>query len=284
MDAAKMFAIPTQGVVKGTSKAGDKTYTIDKKYAATGSPVRDITFLSDKGSALLKSTVTVKKLPDGNLSYDEALICTSLGGQSLDPTGNSRAELKKLLPERFRTNSSAIDAATQAIAGPMLSFVFGPPYPHLFEMLGDQETSVLYLRTTLTPLLLASVAKALPDTTPAERTAILTGVMGDFKKVFDPTKQLDPTGGLATGGNLSELGGAQGSAFMSADSKGEDTANQLTPLLFVVAFKGAVVETDGLVDPATGNVFWSLYPMGASSVDKRPIHLHLIVKPTTPSH
>ena len=52
--------------------------------------------------------------------------------------------------------------------------------------------------------------------------------------------------------------------------------NAYTPLLYEVAFPGRVVETNGLTDPVTGHVYWSLYADSASLGD---IDLHLVVRP-----
>jgi hypothetical protein len=264
--------------VKGKSKSGEKTYTVDRKYGPSHSPVQDITMLSGKGSAFLRSTVSVTKLPNGNLSYDESVVCLTPLTEAMGSTGPGRAELKNLLPARFRSNSAAVDAATQAILKPFVGYMFGPPYPHMFEMMGDEDAAQMYMRSSITSAITASLAQALPNTTPGERTAIMKGIWDAFKKAVNPAKQFDPTASASGGApGMASMGAL--SAMTSMSSKGDDNMNQMTPLLFVVSFPGTVVQTNGIIDPASGKVFWSMYPLGAIAAIKEPIHLHLVVRP-----
>ena len=62
----------------------------------------------------------------------------------------------------------------------------------------------------------------------------------------------------------------------SAASTGDSDSNEMTPLFYSVSFPGTVVETDGLQDPMTGEVYWSLLPM---VLDLGDVKLRVVVKP-----
>jgi hypothetical protein len=65
-----------------------------------------------------------------------------------------------------------------------------------------------------------------------------------------------------------------GSNSPSESTPGGDAG--LTPLTFAVSFPGKVVETNGLVDPMTGEVYWSLLPLSLELAD---VKLRLVVQP-----
>jgi hypothetical protein len=260
VNAKSLFDIPVGGV-KSKSKNGDDLITVNTKVSAGKSPAPDIRMLNQSGDAMLKSTVSVTTLPNGDVSYDETLWSNEIGADAIDSTGVARAKFKGMLPERYRTDTKAVNKSFDAIGATFLRYVFGPPYPHLFDLMTSEDAASLYMLSVVSQPLDRKLAETLPGSTGQERRIIMSKIFKTFTSSMTP-----PTaGGMAAG--------AKPPINMA-------NPNDMTPLTYKVAFPGAVVSTDGLFDPVSGDVFWSLYPPAASPIDGKPLHLHLVVRPT----
>jgi hypothetical protein len=248
----RLFAIPNGGpvkLVKGKNK-GSNTITLERDVAAGAPPLQDIVAKSQTGKPLMTSSVSVAKLPSGDIQYDEDLkwVGPAQKFDQMSDVNRLRVEIKSALPERFRTSTPVIDRAVQAAVSSGVHAVMGPPYPILFDLMGNPDAAMFRIRSAISATLGSELARALPELTQAELDATQKTIAAkmDFSKMSDSGQ---PSG-------MAEK--------MGAGAAGDSDVNELSAMFFEVSFPGRVVETNGLFDPVTGHVYWSLYPLSTA--------------------
>jgi hypothetical protein len=253
------FSIPHSGdgVTVSNSKDSDGSAVTVNRSVGTGSaPLTDIVVLHAGKSPLLTSTVQVRKVDGGRLEYTETLHWT--GPRSTDATtipGEIRIFVKKKLPERFQT-SAQIDAATKAVLTVFLHVMFGPSEPVLVYMM-DPDLMELKAKSEIQKNLGPALQSAISGITDEEVRAIATGLINDVK----PNNMLK-----------SKLPAVAGSDAADASNAEES----LIPLTFSVSYPGKILNTNGVSETFSSQVYWSLYSM---VVEYEDVKLTLVVEP-----
>lgn len=272
------FAIPSEGngttVQRGTEE-GENVITVTRSVRAGGTSTQDITALGKDKKPVLRSTVYVKKLADGKIEYDETLTWVGPPSSDLskiDP--DLRANLKKSLPPD-QQKTETIDKLTRSTERAIFNAMFGPPEP----LMGEMMTSVLGnpegVRHKLDIRMYAALDQALQEQglSPEQRRSTLAAMVkslspdqlvGPKMSSMNSMMSPDAENTKAEGGNAAEK------------TKHSDDAG-MVPLSFAVTCPGQVVETNGLQDPITGEVYWSLYGAAAELGD---VTLRVVIDPS----
>ncbi|MFI5385181.1 MAG: hypothetical protein ACHQ50_03580 [Fimbriimonadales bacterium] len=230
--------------------------TTTRTVAAGSAPLQDIALIADKTKILATSSVTVTKFPDGRLEYVESL-------HKLEPSTTAqqfvipdlRARVKKALPVEYQ-KTELIDRLTREIMINLAHALVGPPEPNLFNLLLTPDSSARRVNALAFTANVQSFKNAVPDMTPVQATTMART--------------------LANVLNQDMLSGAGPSGPGASPNKENSADNDMTPLFFAVSFPGKMVETNGLLDPVTGEVYWSLLPM---ALDLGDVQLRLVVQP-----
>lgn len=245
------FKIPA-GATKSEDK-GNLLVTATREVSSGSAPIQDLSLIGDKGKVTSTSTVTVEKLPDGTLRYTEFLhgaAPTSKTQQMAVP--DLRARIKKALPEEFQ-KTELIDGLTHEIMMNLGHALLGPPEPNLFNVMLSPEAAARRINAIAFSANVKSFKGAMPSISDDQAVTMARS--------------------LANIINQDAIGGAD--AVGEAPKENSDP-NALTPLFFSVSFPGKIVETNGIVDPVTGEVYWSLLPPALEFGD---VKLTVVVRP-----
>jgi hypothetical protein len=247
------FKIP-EGV--SSTRSEDKSalhITTTRELTAGSGPLQDVTLTTDKGKPVATSTVLVSRRLDGTIEYMET-IHSIAPEASLDKFNAPplRAKIKALLPEEYR-KTEVIDAVTRGVAVNIVHAVAGPPDPLLFELILSPDAAKRKITSAMLSDNLELFRTQMPNLTEAQARAMAADL-----SMF------------LAGDGLDEID------FNGPQQTQNDDPSGLTPLFFEVAFPGKVVETNGIVDPLTGRVYWSMLPMAADLGD---VKLRLVVRP-----
>jgi len=261
------FSISKAGasVTKGND-GDDKQMTVARNMTAGAPPLTDVVLLDEKKKPAMTSTVTVRRLPTGELQYDERLKWLgSDATQQVAQIPRLREAIKAILPDRLKGSKATVDRVAMGLTKSMMHTALGPPYPLLFDFMVNPDAAKLRASGTIMNIIDSELKADVPEMNEIERAAGSRALISfaDPKKMAGPGS--DPTSLL--GGTLPK----------GSDGKGSGGNNvSMTALLFEVAFPGKVVATNGLVDPVSGHVYWSLYAMAAGLGE---VDLHLVVRP-----
>jgi hypothetical protein len=255
--ADKLFQIPKPGpgvTVKRATVDGEEAVTVERTGAA-GTPLQDITLMSDKGEKLASSTVTVTKLPDGRLEYIETLhwLGPKSGEIGVKREAFRPAVKKALAPEYQET--AVIDKVYDRVLSAAVHVLFGPAEPAFPDLIINRDGASRRIARLLVPAFERALGEAVPQMPEAER-AIAARKLGAALKAMDIMKD-------KPGPNPPE-------------PKENSATNESTPLYFEVSFPGKIVETDGIVDPIDGTVYWSMI---AAVLQFEDVRLRLVVQP-----
>jgi hypothetical protein len=251
------FVLPSGNGWKSTEKKkeSDRTVTFEKTLAAGNSLKGD---LSLKGADPAKPTfvneVTVKSLGQGRFEYRETLQWAGPPpkNMSTDIKPEDLAQLKAVLPKTLATdeNARAIAAKTAVLAVPMM---FGPGDPLLALGLMHPDLAARRASQRIGAVMLKALEDQFGDKMkPEERRDVTRKLIETVFSQAKPAKP-DPAAGPPSGKNTG-----------------------LTPLMFVVKTAGKVISSNGEKDELTGEVYWAMFPEGASL---KPVVLTAIVQP-----
>lgn len=249
------FRIPAAGykVERSETKEG-LTVTATRDYPVGTPVVEDVAVWGTKKQVLATSSAVVTKLPDGRIEYVETLRRFGPAKEDEFAIPELRALVKKALPASMQ-QTATIDKVTREVALNYFHGLFGPPEP-LFPMFflnpdaGVRKlNAVVFLKNVDSVRQIAGASQS-----EAEDVAREIG-----RTVTDPLlNQADSTSQKQT---------------EKSDPPGSD--NDMTPLTFAVKFPGKVVETNGILDPLTGEVYWSLMPVSLAN----DVKLRLVIQP-----
>ncbi|MBS1718055.1 MAG: hypothetical protein JSS72_10040 [Armatimonadetes bacterium] len=258
-----VFRIPSSapGVKVDTTTEKEQTVvTVTRSVAAGANAMQDVTLLSSKKTPVLTSSVSVKRLGDGNIEYVELLHWVGPKTKSdQDVPGEFRAIIKKALPARFQT-TAVIDKLTHRVLTETVHILFGPADPLLSTALLNQDLFELKMHGAFFARLVPAFQEEATGMTDDEAKAVLRKMMPDLDSSTVMKNNAHPTPPDPTAPPTKDSGN-----------------DGLTPLTFTVGFKGRIVKTNGIVDPATGDVYWSLYSAVAEFGD---VELRLVVEPS----
>jgi hypothetical protein len=250
-----LFKIPSGPGIKVDRTEDEKkgiVITTTREVAVGAPPLQDIALMSSKGKTLATSTVKVTKLPDGKIEYTETL-------HSVEPTGGSKFDIpklrdivKKALPIEYQ-KSDLIDRATHEVFLNVCHVLLGPPDPQIFRLITNQDAGIHQFTATAFYANVKSFEAILPGVS----DEVAKKIARDLTKALNQSVQDQSSQATPPGGDNSE-------------------PNAMTPLFFAISFPGKIVESNGIEDPITGEIYWSL--LGAS-VDTGDIVLRVVVQP-----
>lgn len=246
--------IPGMKLVRSEDKT-DSVVTLTRAAAAGAEPVQDIALWAEKGKVLATSTVVVTKLPDGKIEYIETLHTTKVSKDSKFQFDQLRPRVKKVIPVELQTTEN-IDRATRAVAASYVHALFGPPEPMVFNMFTSPEVMLRRINSNAFVENSRSFQEIIPSLTEAQADemarnlaeAMADTIMGETESMSEPK---DP-------------------------KEKSSVENEMTPLTFSVKFPGKVVESNGLLDRMTGEIYWSLLPAGLEMGD---VKLRVVIQP-----
>jgi hypothetical protein len=229
--------------------------TVTRDMAAGSAPLQDIALWGEKGKLMSTSSVSIRKLADGKLEYVETLHAVSPNPAAKQFTiPDVRARIKKALPEAYQ-KTEIIDEVTKGVTVNIAHALLGPPEPNIFNLLLTQDSTIRRINSLAFASNTATFKAAIPGITDEQAKTMARTLVGI----------------------LNQDAVDQSTAASQASSPKESTnGNDMTPLTFAVGFSGTVVETNGIVDPLTGDVYWSLLP---ATLDLGDVQLRLVVQP-----
>jgi hypothetical protein len=249
------FKLPSSAGDVKVARTEDKNnlvVTVTRDVPTGGSPLQDITLWAKKGKVMATSTVSVTKLSDGRIEYVETLHAVEPSAKSQKfMSTDLRAQIKKALPADAQ-KTELIDKLTQNIMTNLAHALLGPPEPYLLNLAMNPDATARRINGIAFATNVQAFKEALPAISEAEASAMARTLVNLLN-----TEAVE-----------------QNKSAESGPSSGPD--NELTPLTFAVSFPGKIVETNGLVDPMTGEVYWSLLPM---TLEVGDVKLRLVVQP-----
>jgi hypothetical protein len=252
------FKLPVAGpgvkVVRTDGTNGPEV-TVTREVAADSQGLQDITLWSEKGKPMATSTVTVRKLSNGQIEYVELLHALTPNPKAQDyAIAELRARIKKSLPAEYQ-KTEIIDQLTKGVTANLLHALFGPPESNLAGLLANPDVTLRRVNATAfasNKLTFKEAIPALTEEQAAEMSRSLNNIL-----------------------NQDTLN-ASSAADQASKPKENSSGNEMNPLFFVVSFPGKIVSTNGIIDPVTGEVYWSLL---AAALDLGDVQLRVLVQP-----
>lgn len=237
----KYFTAPAGSQWKTSEKMEKDTLVLTavRQMKIGDEPVSDIV-IREKDGIKLKNSVSVKEIAPGRYEYVETFTWTGAKKDNGDEMTKKMAEeLKKILPASVEDpllNKVAADVGKQ-----LWKFIWGPGDPMLLTILTNADYASHKVSLKMSQILDAVFVKHLDDLmTVAERRAAIRKFVESIKSeelMKKPDEQSAPS---PDGGD-----------------------GDLIPMFAKVKFPGKIIESDGEVDPISGEVFWALYPEAA---------------------
>ncbi|MBL8060968.1 MAG: hypothetical protein JNK63_09670 [Chthonomonas sp.] len=232
-----VFVIPKgNGWTSVPQTAGSATggTTIEMRNAFPfGQEVTDLG-LKLKGKIVLVNKVKVTEPTPGNYEYRETFTWSG------DAPKEDRSEkLAELVEDFFKGNDKVTKAQKDEFAkegeARLLTFIFGPPEPHLSLALSSPEFFIRKARATLGPKLIEAAERIFGDALDlAGRRKLVAHIMDPDFAAENAPAPADPT-------------------------TEEESDDQPTTLTMVVKMPGTITETNGLIDPISGEVYWTMH-------------------------
>lgn len=194
---------------------------------------------------VLGNTVAVTKLPNGTVAYRETIRWRGPRPRELAaPDPVFLAALSSAVPALDKAGQVAVE---KRVHQSVWQALFGPGEPLIGLLMTHPELGEFRLKRRLSDSLLAALQDALGNklTDSERRTAVQKLVTTLTDDVKDKTKK-------------------QVNAGPGGGSSNDDT---LVALLIKARFPGKVLQTNGELDPATGEVIWGLFSPAAAAGD-----------------
>ena len=225
----------------GTLKS-DVTKTFVRTVSAGGTLKGDLSVRQDKGSQTMKlvNEVTVTRVGPKRFEYRETLRWTGPPPKDSDVQPNTLATIKAALPPALATDANArsIGQRAYAIALPML---FGPDDLLLSVAVIHPDLAERRAHQRMGAVLLKALEEQFGDKLTLDQRREIARKL--VESAIDTSKPSQP--GPSSGG----------------DSK---DSSAFTPLTFILRAPGKLISSNGEYDELSGEVYWALFPEGAS--------------------
>ena len=233
-----------------TYKESEVTITARKSFAAGEASIDDLTIKEspNKPGSVIGNTASVTKRPDGKLEYTEVIRWRGPKTDAGEADKEILDGLKKVLPAEKATDAAALTATAKSIQKDLIKVLLGPGEP-LFGLL---LTHPDYAEFKLKKAVGVSIRKALETgfgdkLTEDERRAAIRAILADVtSKASSSAKPGPPSGGG------------------DGEKKSSDS---MVAMLLRVKLPGKVIETNGELDPETGEIVWPFYSQAAATGD-----------------
>lgn len=214
--------------------------TAERTYQAGEAPEPDIV-IESKGKRIAQNSIKITKVGENRYVYEESIHWV---GNPPGELGKIRSEVKASLVKAFpmlKLDDREWEAHADQVMKTFLQVVFGPSEPMLEAVLLEGDAGQKRFMRTLAVRLDEKLRILLPDLSDSDRRKGLKILLADDSMQLDPNKS-------------------------SESSNAEESGNPVI-LGLSVKMPGEIVESNGLLDPVTGEVVWNLYPEGASLGD-----------------
>lgn len=240
--------------VSKTYKESEVTITAKKNFAAGENSIDDLRIKEgpNKPGSVLGNTVTVTKRPDGKLEYTEVIRWrgpkTDVGEGDKEIVEN----LKKVLPADKATDTAALATAAKSIQKDLVKLLLGPGEPLFGLLLTHPDYAEFKMRRSLGTSIRKALETGFGDRlTEDERSAAVKAVLTEVTAKAAASSKPGP--GLAPGGD-------------GGEEKKSDNSSMIAMLL-KVKLPGKVIETNGELDPESGEVVWPFYSQAPAAGD-----------------
>lgn len=245
---ASVFRIPTENGSAHVSRIyGDNELKVNvaRKVPAGASPISDISVVND-GKTNIQNEVSVRAIGNGKFEYLETIRDFRPKDKNLVlADARFRMVVKQTL---LSTDTKQIDRTTKALMMEMIHSLVGPPEPLAPDfLLTTPEIAVRKMRARLAP----------------DFDAILTteGVSQSARKAFTA--------------RVFEMMSQDPNNVFPKSMSNTSSQNSVS-MGFAVSVPGKVLETNGLTDPVTGEIYWSMLSPG---VFWEPVKLRVVFQP-----
>jgi hypothetical protein len=235
--------------------ADEKEDWIEGRLAGLPGPGAKLTLRKPSGEKVLEGVAESRRLDDGTIEYTETY--TWVGKPSGDPPKPNpefRAAAKAALAALELTDAQLDELETAAVRA-LHRAVFGPSEPLLMQLLTSPDMAARKMKTAAG---LALIERAAPwaegRMAPEELRAAVRVMVDAVDSPVDPAKEAQEAG---------------------QPGEDEEAAPPVNLTVFVSG-PGRVVETNGIVDPLTGEVYWSFFDLAA---EIGPVVLKAVYKP-----
>lgn len=251
-----VFALPEDGSFKKSeeTKESEKITTLTKSYKVGIDPISDI-IIKDKGATMVKNYVMVREIAPGKFEYFEKIVYPNPKVDKLNSDSEKYiATLKAALPPGVATDEEIKLIAKKSVVA-FMRLLFGPD-DHLFGTLllnpdGAGRRLKFRIAKQQYDLLRATLGNKITD----EQIQQTVKTMLKDLDVEDKAKGSQPDPNAAGPGNNSDFVG----------------------ISVAVKMPGTLVETNGDIDPLTGEVFWDL---ASNSAELEPVELRAVYQVT----
>lgn len=212
----------------------------ERDYQVGEAPEPDIV-IESKGKKIAQNSIKITKVGDNRYVYQETIHWFGAPPGELSTIRKKVKEsLMKAYPE-VKLEDKEWEANADQVMRTFVQVVFGPSEPMLETVLLEGDAGQKRFMRALAVRLDEKLHILLPKLSDSDRRKGLRVLLADDAMQIDPNKPSEPDSTEASG-NPVILG-------------------------FSLKLPGEIVETNGLFDPATGEVVWNLYPEGASLGD-----------------
>ncbi|HLO98355.1 MAG TPA: hypothetical protein VK171_07150 [Fimbriimonas sp.] len=251
-----VFALPEDGTFKKSevTKESEKSTTLSKSYKVGIDPITDI-IVKDAGVTRLKNYVMVREIAPGKFEYYEKIVFPEPKTDKMDEdSAKYIARIKEALPAGIATEEELKQLSKKSIVG-LMRLMFGPD-DHLFGTLllnpdGAGRRLKFKIAKQQYDLLRATFGTKLTD---EQLQATVKKLLADFD-AQDVAKSNQPDPQSPTPQSNSDFIG----------------------ISVAVKMPGTLVETNGDIDPLTGEVFWDL---ASNSAELEPVELRAVYQVT----
>ena len=231
---------------------------IEGRLAATptaGEAGPKLTLRKPSGEEVLVGTVAAKRLDDGTIEYTETYQWVGKAtGERPKPSPEFRAAAQTSLADLTLTPAQ-LDELETAAAKALHRAVFGPSDPLLMQLLTSPDLAARKMKTVAG---LALIERARPwaegKMTEEELRAAVRVMVATVDSPVDPAAEAQQAG----------QPGAE-----------EEAAPPVNLTVFLTG-PGRIVDTNGIVDPLTGEVYWSFFDLAA---EIEPVVLRAVFRP-----
>ena len=241
---------------RNNAKDDDITVTASRSFAG-GVPVRNDLGLKDADSKaasgaklLLDNTAAVRRTADGSLELRETLHYLGKSEQGVGQASPQIvAAVKNALPPALQADAASERKAALQIQAKLWQALMGPSDPVLPTLLFHPDYATYGLDEQL--------RGGITDT--------LTEVYGERLSASDRARMAEGMVKTATSEAVTQTNRKK--EAQTPGGSGRDKGGLPVPPLFRLKMPGKVTQTNGRVDPATGEVFWPLYSESAAAGD-----------------
>ena len=198
---------------------------------------------------LLGNTLTVRRLPSGQLEYREVIRWRGTRPKELNaPEPELLASLAASLPPVLASDRVGLGVVALRIQRELWQALFGPDDPLMGLLISHPDLAEFKLKKRLGESVVAALQTAFGEKlSPEARRTVVGKIVGSITdRVSQKTKKQVNAG---PGGG------------------GESSDEPLVALLIKAKLPGKLVQTNGELDPVTGEVVWGLFSQAPAAGD-----------------